>query len=47
MFLVTENKNINSDINEELLIPFFQENIKNATLNTVGTINRKLPFPTS
>ena len=34
MFLVTENKNINSDINEELLFPFFQENIKNATLNT-------------
>ena len=28
------HKDIISDINEELLVPFLQENIKNATLNT-------------
>ena len=28
------HKDIISDINEELLFPFLQENIKNATLNT-------------
>ena len=38
-YLVTENvpmnhKDIISDINEELLLPFLQENITNATLNT-------------
>ena len=31
---VYNHKDIISDINEELLFPFLQENIKNATLNT-------------